>query len=80
MLKLYRLTVKINHPHFCSSTDRGDCNLECPTTSSPSLYRLLTVRTFAVEGVDLVDAFAVVQAGLAGTLVCVNMAEDTFVP
>lgn len=54
--------------------------MECPTTSSPSLYRLLTVRTFAVEGVDLVDAFAVVQAGLAGTLVCVNMAEDTLVP
>lgn len=33
-----------------------------------------------MEGVNLVDTFAVVQAGLAGALVCVNVAEDALVP
>lgn len=33
----------------------------------------------AVEGIDFVDAFAVVEAGLAGTLIRVDMAEYTLV-
>lgn len=41
---------------------------------------VLTFRTLAVEGVDLVDALAVVEAGLAGALVCVDVAEDALVP
>lgn len=42
--------------------------------------QILTFRALAVEGVNLVNAFAIVQTGLAGTLVCVNVAEDTLVP
>lgn len=41
---------------------------------------VLTFRTLAVEGVDLVDTPAVVEAGLAGALVSVDVAEDALVP
>lgn len=41
---------------------------------------VLTFRTLAVEGVDPVDALAIVQAGLAGALIRVDLAEDALVP
>lgn len=40
---------------------------------------ILTFGALAVEGVDFVDAFAVVETRLAGTFVCVDMAEDALV-
>lgn len=39
----------------------------------------LTFGALAVERVDLVDAFAIVETRLTGALVSVNMAKHTFV-
>lgn len=44
----------------------------------PDLY-FLTFWALAVEGVDLVDTLAIVETRLAGTLICVHVAEHTLV-
>lgn len=61
----------------------------CPPTG-PSIYHFLpppllqrygslTCGALAVEGVDLVDTLAVVQAGAVGALVRIDLAELPFV-
>lgn len=40
----------------------------------------LTFGALAVERVDLVNAFAVVEARLVGALVCVDVAEHALIP
>lgn len=39
----------------------------------------LTFGALAVEGVDLVNALAIVETRLAGTLICVDVAEHTLI-
>lgn len=39
----------------------------------------LTCGALTVEGVDLVDTLAIVQAGAVGTFVCIDFAEFPFV-
>lgn len=46
-----------------------------PTPSPPSPLRSLTCGALAEEGVGLVDTLAVVQAGAAGALVRIDLAE-----
>lgn len=52
-----------------------------PHLPSPLLqwYGSLTCGALAVEGVDLVDTLAVVQAGAVGALVRIDLAELPFV-
>lgn len=40
---------------------------------------VLTFGALAVEGIDLVNAFSIVKTRLAGTLICVDVAEHTLI-
>ena len=50
-----------------------------PQSQSQSHLCVLTFGALAVDGVDPVDALAVVEALVAGPLVCVRLSEHTFV-
>lgn len=60
-------------------------DLEAPyfhSTDATNLHissYFLTFRAIAVEGVDLVDALAVVEARLTGAFICVDVAEDALI-
>lgn len=40
----------------------------------------ITFRTLAMERVDLVDAFAIVETRLGGAVICIDLAKHALIP